>query len=189
MIIQMHEVPAEGREWNLDQSHKELSTTLRDLLGPQKFTVQLILTPISPGTYQLRGSLQTQVDEQCSRCGDDFNLTLNEKFQHILMPRLELARDAKVAKTNHYSDLHEESNADSDAVSDTVEYEGNSFAAGEFLHELIALAIPPIPAPAVDTQGNCTHCKLDVKNRSFSFSDQMEEPPHPFANLKSIKLN
>ena len=184
MFINLHEIPNEGKTWTFNRKTGELNESLKDLLRSQEFTATLTITPLSPasGTFDLNGHIQTDLPEQCSRCGLDFQLQISEKFQNLLMPALATPRDAKFAKPNHFSDMHE-------SGPDVTEYEGHAFNVGEFFHELVALAEPSIPVPPTDAQGKCGVCKISVKDHSFNYNSGELEPAHPFAALKGIKLN
>ncbi len=184
MLINLQEIPAEGKTWKFDRKTAELNDFLSPLIGKQEYFADLHILPLSSnsGAYEVRSSIKTQLKEQCSRCGDDFNYQLNEKFQNILMPSLDTPRDAKFAKPNHFSDLHEEG-------PDVVEYEGNTLNVGEFFYELVALAEPTIPMPPADEKGNCSICKKTFKDQAVSYDSGAIEPVHPFASLKGLKLN
>ncbi len=184
MLIHLKEIPLEGRTWTFNRKTSELNESLRSLIRQLDYSAEIHIVPLesSSATYDVRGSIKTQLPEQCSRCGIDFNFELDEKFHNILMPGVTTPRDAKFAKPNHFSDLHEEG-------PDVVEYYGTSFDVGEFFHEIVALAEPAIPAPPEDEKGDCGLCKISLKDRVFSYDSGEIEPVHPFAHLKGIKLN
>lgn len=183
MKINLNEIPSEGKSWSFNEKTGELNATLNDLIGKNPYQAELSILPLQTGgTYELRGSVKTQFPEQCSRCGIDFKHKINEKFNYLLMPELETPRDGKYTKPNHYTDLHEE-------TIETAEYQGHHFEAAEFLHEVIALYEPLIPAPALDDKDDCTECKLSMKNRTFSYDEGELPKANPFGALKGIKLN
>jgi len=183
MQIRLNEIPQDGSTWNFDQNHAEMRECLTDLISNQPFTATLLIQPLGQtGTYQITGGVQTQLGEQCSRCGDDFPLLVNEKFSHLLVPALGLERDDKMVKANHYTELNE-------SGPEAIEFRGQVFSAGDFFHELIALAEPLIPAPALTAEGKCTVCKIDVQNQTFHYDETASLKEHPFAGLKNIKLN
>lgn len=183
MKINLNEIPTDGKSWLLNEKTAELSASLKDLIGAQPYQTEFTITPLpSPGAYELRGKISTKVPELCSRCGIDFNYTINEKFYYILMPEIDLPRDGKFAKPNHYTDLHEDK-------TETAEYQGHHFNVSEFFHELVAVNIPIIPAPPVDENEDCGECKISLKNHSFSMDEGEVKPKNPFSALKGIKLN
>jgi uncharacterized metal-binding protein YceD (DUF177 family) len=188
MFIHLHEIPKEGKNWIYDESHREAKAALQDLLFENKFKVEVAIEPLgSTGTYNIRGEIKAQWPEDCSRCGDGFEYSASERFAHLLMPSMPSGRVDKTAKPNHVSDSL--TLAEGDALTEVFEYEGNSFDVGSFLHELVALAKPLIPAPELDSSGNCVACKICVKNKEFSYDESVEVKKSPFAGLGALKLN
>ena len=99
-----------------------------------------------------------------------------------MLPELDQPRNTKYAKANHFSEMV------NDDLS-VVEYKGHRFNAGEYLHEVVALALPFNPSGPVDDQGNCTICLKSVATMSLNYDEPLEMPVSPFASLKGIKLN
>lgn len=183
MIINLSEIPEEGQQFICNTKTADLNEALRDLIGKAEHQAQFFIKPLQPGTYELTGKIETKLPEDCSRCGLDFDMNVNEKFQEILIPAQKLDRTDKLRKANHVSDMHESGPA-------VYEYKGNQFDAGEYFHQLIGLAEPLTPAPACDAQGNCSLCHKYVKGEPFKYEEPgFEEPANPFEALKNIKLN
>jgi len=183
MLINLNDVPEEGKSWSLNSNTGELNDVLRDLIGALFHQAELTIRPLgTTGTFEMVGRIQTQLPEQCSRCGIDYDMGLEESFRNLLMPELETPRDAKFSRPNHFTDLHEQG-------PDVVEYQGHMFDAGEFFHELVALAEPVVPAPPEDEKGNCRVCKISLKNHSFNYDEELKVPNRPFTSLKGIKLS
>lgn len=181
MIIHLHEIPPEGQSWSLSNKTGELNPILKDLIGSAPFRTEFTITPLQSGTFDLRGFIKTEIPESCSYCGLDFQFDINETFHGLLMPALDTPRDAHFAKANHYSDQD-------NTGPEVVEYEGNSFLAGEFIHEVVALAEPGKPAPPKDEAGNCSLCKINVENHDFSYDESMENKKSPFSVLKQVNI-
>lgn len=182
-LINLNEIPPEGKSFVCNRNTAELNDVLKDLLGQTAHHTEFKVRPMATtGTFELTGFIRTELPEQCSRCGLDFQLQLNEKFNEILMPRMNTPRDAHFSKANHFSDMAHEG-------PEVAEYSGQQFDMGEYLHEVVALAEPSNPAPAVDAQENCTGCKISLKNHTFSYGDQVDLKAKPFAGLKGIKIN
>ncbi len=182
MLINLQEVPDSGRTWFLDRQTAELNEVLRPLLGTQEYWARLSIVPLSEGSsFDVHGTFKTKLPEQCSRCGDDFQLDLDEKFQNLLLPTMDMPRNGKIAKANHFSDLHQDG-------PEPIEYVENVFDVGEFFYELVVLAKPMIPSPPKDTEGNCSICKQSAK--SFIHCDSgNQEPSHAFEALKKLKFD
>ncbi|MBX2995997.1 MAG: DUF177 domain-containing protein [Bdellovibrionaceae bacterium] len=181
MFINLNEIPPEGQDWVFNRKSSELNEILSDVIGSAAYEATLSIRPLQPGTFQITGGVTTQVPEDCSRCGLGFQYNINQKFNELLMPQNALPRDGKYQKANHYSD-------ESHTGPEVVEYTGNQFAVGEFVHEVVALAVPFNPAPEEDAKGNCRVCKIPVQNQNFSYSEELEEPESPFAALKKLKI-
>jgi uncharacterized protein len=186
MFINLHEIPHEGKNWILNRQTAELNLGLKDLLGKTPYNIEFTIRPLdgSSGTYDLTGTMKTELPEQCSRCGLDYDMAVDERFHYLMVPELETPRDAKFSKANHFSDLHEEN-------LEVAEYQGTSFNVGEFFHELVALSEPLIPSPAPNEKGDCRVCQIPLKGRSFNYDEEIGESAKnkPFEALKGIKLN
>lgn len=184
MLINLLEIPIDGKSFKIDHSSGELNKALVDLIGNSAYSTEFSIFPMQAGTFELRGSINTKTQEDCSRCGDDFAYSISEKFHEILMPQLETPRKGHYAKPNHLSDLKEnEINA--------YEFQGHLFDVGAYVHEVIALAQPYNPAPACDKSGKCVLCHKDATTL-FHYEDPGFEKnieKNPFASLKGVKLN
>lgn len=182
MIINLLDLAPEGENYLLNQNTGELNAALSDLIGNTPYNVQFHLRPLQNGTYELQGTIQTQLPEQCSRCGEDFQFAIDQKFSELLIHRLPQDRNEHYVKPNHYSDLH-------DSGPTVYEVSGNQFDASEYFHELVALSEPNIPAPPQKANGDCSLCDQPC-NKAISYEDKgWEEPQSPFAALKGLKLN
>jgi uncharacterized protein len=183
MIINLLEIPAEGKNYICNQNTGDLNSDLKDLIGQASFQTEFTIRPLQAGTFELAGFIKTNLPEDCSRCGLDFQMPVEENFRELLIPEQEIPRNSKFAKANHMSDMHNEGPS-------VIEYQGHHFNAGEYLHEVVALAEPYIPAPACTADGNCSLCKNPVSNEEFRYEDPgFDTPTSPFATLKNIKLN
>lgn len=181
MIIHLNEIPQDGQEWLLNRKSGELNSILSDIIGSEEYEAKCIIRPLQPGTFELSGSIMTKSAADCSRCGQDFQFSVSEQFREYLLPAQALPRDGKFAKANHYSDeMH--------SGPDVVEYEGNDFNLGEYIHEAIGLSLPFNPAPELDASGSCKLCKISVKNQSFSYDEAVPGAESPFAALKKLKI-
>lgn len=182
MIINLLDISAEGENYLFNRNTAELNSALADLIGNSGYQVQFHIRPLQNGTFELQGTVKTELPEQCSRCGDDFQYALDQKFNELLIQRLPQDRNEHYTKANHYSDMHESGPT-------VYEISGPHFNTGEYFHELIALSEPTIPAPALKANGDCSLCD-EPCNQKISYEDKgWETPESPFATLKGIKLN
>lgn len=181
MIINLSDIPEEGRHYTCNRKTAEFNEALVDLIGDRLYEVKFFIKPM-PGGYEMAGDFQTILPEQCSRCAEDFELPSKEAFREILMPQLEEPRTSHYSRPNHFSDMANQG-------VEHVEYQGSQFNMGEYIHEAIGLSIPFKPVPPEDAKGNCTLCHKFVKDCDFSYEETMEEEkPSPFSQLKGLKF-
>lgn len=183
MRIRLNEIPEDGQKFEF-QGPSELQSLLKDLLGNRQIKAEAFIRRTSPQTYELRGWVRTQVPEQCSRCAEDFDWSVDEVFKEILMPAQKLPRDAQSARVNHISDLHLGTE-----ISEVSEFLDDEFDLGAFLKEMILVSVPEYPSPPLDALGNCEVCRICVRDRNFSYDEAMPERKTPFSALKDLKLS
>jgi uncharacterized protein len=176
MKIRLNEIPEEGRSYDFNRNTSELNEVLRDLIEANAYDVSLYIKPLNSKDFAVNGQVKTHTHEQCSRCGEDFNLPITKKIKEILIPSQEQDRTSKYAKsTTLYSEGEDEVSVS--------EYTKLQFDLGEFLHEAIALEVPFTP--------HCSNCSNIESEKTFSYDEKMgeETKPNPFQALKGIKLN
>lgn len=182
MLINLLEIPEEGKTYICNQKTAELNESLRDLIGNTAYNSEFTIRPLQAETFELTGFIKTALPEDCSRCGLDFQMAIEENFRELLIPEQNIPRNGKFSRTNHVSDLHAEGPS-------VVEYQGHHFNAADYIHEVVGLAEPLTPAPACNDQGECSLCGKNVFGEKFSYEDPgFEAPKSPFAALKNIKL-
>lgn len=185
MKINLHDIPEEGKSFLYSHNNHSLKLALNDLLKDSHFETEFTIRPINNRDFEMIGFFKSHAPELCSRCGIDILLPVNEKIHEILIPSQSEDRKGKYSKPNH---LHE---AETGGPS-TLEYPANMVLdITEYLHEVVALAIPYIPAPPEDENGDCVTCKVKVRGKLFSYNEEMpeEKPESPFTVLKNLKLN
>ena len=184
MKINLADIPEEGRSFVWNSQTAEITSILKDLIDKAEYQAEFFIKPLTTKDFELTGFIKTKLPEQCSRCGIDFAFPINEKFREILIPKQSQPRGGKYSKVNHVSDLP-------DNGTESVEYEGQHFDMGEYLHEVVGLAAPFNPAGPENDNGDCSICEIPLKGRTFSYNEEMpeEKPQNPFAALKNIKLN
>ena len=179
MKIRLNEIPVDGRNYIFNRQTAELNSVLQDLISNNSYDVNLNIKPLNTKDFTVLGSVSTKTKEQCSRCAEDFDFTIDKKVHEILIPGQEEDRTGKYAKTS--STL---STADSAETSVSVtEYTKQQFDLGEFIHEAVALEVPFNPY--------CVSCKKLQTDEAFIYDEKMgeETKPNPFQALKGIKLN
>lgn len=184
MIINLAEIPEEGRNYEYSTESGEITDALADLIGENKYVTQFSIRPLNTRDFSLTGSIKTKSKELCSYCGQKIQFPVNVKFNEILIPPQEMTRDGHYAKPNHFTENQTEG-------PQSFEYSpGMKLNIGEYLHEAIALEVPYNPAPEVSATGDCSDCGLNVQNLLKSYEEKPSdlEETNPFAVLKGLKL-
>jgi uncharacterized protein len=178
--INLTEIPDDGREWTLTRQTGELNVVLDPLIQDSNYLAEFTIRPMDIGTFELVGTIKATLPEACSRCGLDFKWPVEERFRELLIPEIPVERNSQYVKANHISDHN-------NAGPSVAEYQGHTFQMGDYLHEIIALSLPSVPAPAVKEDGQCSGCSLNVRGKSFGYDEQMEVKVSPFASLRTLK--
>ena len=176
MKIKLNEISEQGENYTFNRDSAELNNDLKDLVGNNAYSINLYIRPLNSRDFSLSGQIETTCNEQCSRCGEDFNLKITKKVNEILIPNQEQDRTSRYAK----SSVNVDESEDEISVS---EYSKLQFDLGDFLHEAIALEIPFTP--------HCETCSRPENDKAFIYDEKMgdEVKPSPFQALKGIKLN
>lgn len=185
MRINLKDIPEEGKSFVITNKTGELNAVLQDLIGKRPYEVSLFIRPLNARDFEMTGTVKTGLPEQCSRCGLDFDHVVDSKLHEIMIPEQEHPRNGKYARVNHASEEKDEGTS-------VVHHQDFYFEASEYVHEIVALATPFNPAPAEDKMGNCSLCKISLKDRVFSYNEDIPEEvkkESPFSVLKGIKLN
>lgn len=182
MIINLAEIPEEGRNYDYSTETGEITAALSDLIGENAYSTQFSIRPLNTRDFSLSGSIKTKSKEICSYCGIAIQFPVTVKFNEILIPPQEMTRDGHYAKPNHISEGESES-------LQSFEYSpGLKLDIGAYLHETVALEVPFNPAPEVNDKGECSDCGLDVKTLLKNYEDKPTEEKNPFAVLKGLKI-
>lgn len=184
MKIKLTEVPEEGRSYVWTTKTGEANAVLADIVGKNPYEAEFFIKPLNSKDYELTGRITTKSPEVCSRCGNDIDFPVSEKFHEILIPKQGQPRNGKYSKVNHVSDLPE-------GGPEVSEYENMVFDMGEYLHEVVALAAPFNPACPETVDGKPSDCRIPEEGQLFSYDEELpvEKPQSPFAALKNLKLN
>lgn len=184
MIINLSDIGPQGESFILNRQTGELNSLLADLIGENPYEIQLDLLPKDQG-FELKGLVQSQTPELCSRCGIDIKIKIYKEFKELLLPKIQSpGLGEHYSRVNHYTDLHEEEGPG------VIECENLIFNAGEYLHELIALQIPIKPVGESNSSGDCLVCGLNIETTQFGYDEPFPaEKKNPFSALKNIKLN
>lgn len=184
-MINLFEIPEEGKTFKYSTETKELSDSLSDIIGTNKYESEFNIRPLNSKDFEIKGWIKTRTKEICSHCGLGIQFPVHAKFHDILIPPQDKPRDGKYSKPNHYTD-------DEVTGPDYAEYlEEMKFNIGDYLHEAIALVVPYNPAPELNPKGECTDCGQNVQSLLDTLlvkNEENHQEVSPFAALKGIKL-
>lgn len=184
MIIRLHEIPEDGKAFSWSHETAEINAVLADLIGQKAYKAEFFIRPINSRDFEMTGFIKTEIPEQCSRCGIDFEFGVNHSFREILIPTQPLGRTGKYARVNHLSDAEQNGPSVCEYAPD------ETFDMGEYLHEQVAINVPFNPAPPETDKGDCRLCGIQVRGRNFGYDEEIpqEKPQSPFSVLKNLKL-
>jgi uncharacterized protein len=184
MKINLAGIPEDGVTYVWTRQTGEVNAVLADLIEKEAYTAEFTIRPLNSKDFDMTGKISTKMPCQCSRCGNDMKLPMNEKFHEILIPKQDQPRNSKYAKVNHLSDIPA-------GEMDFCEYEDLQFDIGEYLHEVIALATPFNPVCPKEDNPDCSIYTNPEPEHGFIYNEEMpaEKPESPFAALKNLKLN
>lgn len=177
MKIRLNEIPEAGRNYQFSrETDAALTPFLVDLIHENPYKISFFIKPLNMKDFTLDGALETCTGEQCSRCGENFQLKIQKKLREILIPEQHNDRTGKYAKSPLGA-----TDADEEEFS-VCEYSQQQLDLGEYLHEAIAIEIPFTPY--------CDSCLSPDK--SFHYDEKMGEETKLTAfqkALKGLKLN
>ncbi len=170
MNLRLNEIPNEGLHLQFNQNNFKLKEHLKDVIDPSAFEITFFIKPIDE-SFEIKGAFAAQKNELCCRCSQKFSLPLNDQFHEWLMIKNEPTKSSKYIKSNHFIEFQE---------SDTITiYSSNDFNLDEYLHEILAAAIPYYP--------KCEKCQLN--NEPFHYDEPLtESQKSPFEVLKKIRV-
>lgn len=182
--IKLHEIPEDGKTFHFNRETAELNQELKDLIENSNYNAEVSIKPLNSRDYEVKGQITTQTTEICSLCGEKFKFNIKTSFHELLIPASEDYKNSQFSKSNHVSELNEEGPG-------VIEYKNEIFAAGEYLHEAIAISVPYNPKPEINDDGSCKVCLKAAINDTFTYDEKMGEEVkiNPFQALKGIKLN
>ncbi len=173
MLIDLKSIDENGKDYNFDELSDELTGAFNDLVGEAPFKIQLEIRPLG-NTYQILGTVKSQYQEACSKCGYDVDLDLQSKINEILVIEKERPRNTQVSQSKQ--------NFASEGPAVTY-INDSQFDLKEFLHEMMAAGFDLYP--------KCSDKEL-CKSRRYTdkYVSQEERLGHPgFEALKDLKVS
>lgn len=178
MIIKLNEIPDSGQDFHYNQSNREMAEALDDLVHGCPFEIRLFILPAG-GAYDVRGTLVTQVPEQCSFCAADFKRPVSEKFHEILLVGDKNRCNLKVAE----DDL-------TDPGLNATTLHSHDYRVSDHIHEILAITAPTQPTCKEGCLGLCLRCGADLNEGPCLCGPEVKsEKENAFSVLKNLKLN
>lgn len=177
--IPLKDLPAEGREFQYNRDSGELNECLNDLIGANSYQVQFKITPMG-NAFDLKGSVQTSMDLQCSLCALDLKQPINVKLHELLVLQKPFSKGDQQTKANH---AHEWT----DSGPDYIVLESDTFHVGDYIHEVVGLAEPIRPLGKPDCDISCENLSENMKKWLDSGGAESIRA-NPFQVLEKIKL-
>lgn len=179
--INLKELPPEGEEFSYSAKTGELTPALKELLGANEYTVSFKLTPMG-NTFDLRGSISTSLNLECSLCAIDFKFPVAVKLHELIVINKPMAKGDQQTRANH---AHEWESSGPDYIL----LESTGFDVAAYIHEMIALAEPTRPLGKPDCDVACENLTPEVKAAwKTPGSDEALAKANPFKVLEKIKL-
>ena len=171
MLIDLKSIDEDGKDYNFDELSDELLGAFSDLIGENTaFKIQIEIRPLG-NTFQVMGTVASEYDEVCSKCGYDVSLPLKARINEIVVIEEQRPRNTQVSQSRQ----------NFDSSSPAVTYINDScFDLKEFLHEMMATGFADYP--------QCVDKKL-CESRQFKDPSISPSKGHPgFEALKGIKI-
>ena len=91
MLINLSDIPEEGKTFQFTRQTGELNKVLQDILGSSEYLIEFIIRPLDTH-YEVQGTAQVHWFDVCSKCGTEMNMKTERKIREILTEELELDR-------------------------------------------------------------------------------------------------
>lgn len=176
MLINLQEIPENGRAYDVSQNDEDVAAQIKDLIGETPFRFDFHLTPAGQA-FDLKGEIKVSIPLVCSRCANEFSQPVDKKIRELLMQEENpsakgLAGDPEMGLSTEVTLL-----------------KSFKLDVGEILHEQIALLEPSQPLCSPTCKGLCFTCGADLNEGSCGCTEQKTEKPSAFSVLKNLKLN
>lgn len=182
--IVLRDLPPEGRDFEFTRESGELTGALKDLVGGNDYLLKFHLSPMG-NTFDLKGTLTTKMDMQCSMCAEDFKQPVDLKLHEFIVIERAMGKNDQTTKANH---AHEWESGGPDYIV----LQSDTFNVAEYAHEAIALAEPIRPLCSPSAADGCANGGSRPEREWLSFGDgknpKTEIKANPFQVLEKLKL-
>ncbi len=183
MLINLSEIPPEGRTYQCTEKTAELNDSLMDLVRRSPYSIDFHIQPMG-NIFEVTGKIHSDIKVECTRCLKDFALKMDEPVHELLIPGQELPRTGRETKVNHTSELQGRGPSSS-----IVNFP--NFDAGILMRDTVALALPDHPICTENCKGLCQYCGKNLNEGCCACAAPHNEveKPSPFSKLKEMKFN
>lgn len=179
--INLKEIPPEGEEFTYSAKSGELTSTLKELIGTNEYEVQFKVMPMG-NTFDLRGTIKSSMNLECSLCAIDFKFPVNVKLHELIVINKPMAKGDQQTRANHAHEWESQG-------PDYIILESSDFDVAAYIHEMVALAEPTRPLGKADCDVACDNLTEEVKRAwKTPGSDEAMAKANPFKVLEKIKL-
>lgn len=184
--INLKEIAPEGQDFSYSNKTAELTPTLKELIGSNPYSIELKITPMG-NTFDLRGSVRTAMDLQCSLCAVDFNFPVELKLHELIV----VTKKAALGKGDHSTRANHAHEWETEGP-ECILLESDLFNIAEYVHEMVALAEPIRPLGKPDCSETCENWVNRERRPWLSYGDEPVSSEgikaNPFKVLENIKL-
>lgn len=180
--ITLKDLPLEGREFTYTRESGELNQALSDLISSHPYRVNFRLTPVG-NAYSLQGSMETEMELQCSKCASDFIFPVKQKLNELIVVEKPMHKGDHQTRANHVHELQ-------DSGPDYLMLDSEVFKVADYIHEAVALAEPIRPLCAPEKPEGCGYSGEPIRREWLSFGEEEAKSirTNPFQVLEKIKL-
>lgn len=183
-LIELSEIPAQGKTYSFDRQTKEMAERLTDVIGDASFEFKFTIQPIGQA-FELIGEINTSMPLLCARCGIDIVKPIKAKAHEIILVQEEWPRGAQSTKTKHTNWSGDDLNC--------YFVKTSLLDAAELLHELIAAQEPVQPVRDEACYSSCENFQEVLKKGLIQTEDGsaniVNSPFAQLANLIKEKVN
>lgn len=177
--INLKELPPEGEEFNYSAKSGELTPALKDLVGSNDYQVHLKITPMG-NSFDLRGSVNSAMNLQCSLCTIDFKYPVVLKLHELIVINKPMSKGDQQTRANHAHEWEAEG-------PDYILLDSPTFDVAKYVHEMVALTEPMQPLGKPDCDASCENLAA-FKSGIKSLNEDGFAKSNPFKVLEKIKL-
>ncbi len=180
-IINLDEVPKQGKEYFFSNKDSALNDSLKDLISTDTYSINITITP-ETNFFRATGLAKFSVEETCSKCGWELPLSVDCKVNEILFIK-DGTEERHKNNTSNQIFMDVEYNGP-----ETTYLETSRLDLGAFVRQQIGLAIPQYPNCSKASCPNLEFAqkKIEIDRKKW---EAVNDESSPFSVLSKIKKN